>query len=98
MASNYPPGVTDSMLPGNSDRDSWIEELWEMVDEEIVDAYESDPYWKAKVDSIISDYNEWDDEAGAVAQAIESFYWENVPNDDDDDDSDSNNNEQQEED
>lgn len=83
MPSNYPPGVTDSMIPGNSNRDKWFEEIWDMVDDEIVDAYEADPYWKDKVDNIISDYDSDHDETEAVVQAIESFYWECVTPDED---------------
>ena len=37
MASNLPPGVTDSMLPGNRPEDIWFENfvdaLYEKIDE-----------------------------------------------------------------
>lgn len=42
MASNLPPGVTDSMIPGNTPEDVAWEQLHEMIDDDCANGELSD--------------------------------------------------------
>ena len=53
MSDNYPPGVTESMLPGNSDNDARLERLLEEADN--MDGYQ---YWISQ-DKVTHDFEDW---------------------------------------
>lgn len=35
MLSNYPPGVTEDMIPGNGPFDVWMDKVYEQLDDDI---------------------------------------------------------------
>jgi len=63
--SNLPPGVTESMIPGNSKRDIAIQRAWEKIEEELGDL----PGWLS--DAILGDRTT---DLGTVASRLDWLY------------------------
>lgn len=75
MLSNLPPGVTESMIPGNSPEDAWWDQVVDNLPEEIVAviADPSHPLYddvESYMDNFDSDSNIHD----VVSKITEHFY------------------------
>lgn len=74
--SNYPPGMNERDIPGNRPEDDWFDEVWNNMEEEVIDAANVDKHFRDVVDEDINSYSSSDDCPSYVGQRVSSRYLE----------------------